>query len=87
MRIVLFDFPVPHSNTLPLSLSLAPLFSLSLPSYAGQLDRKTYDMIPTAIKTWDNKLKFLELHHGYGLFRYSPLASTLVFLSLLSSGE
>ena len=63
------------------------LFCLSLPSYAGQLDRKTYDMIPATIKTWDSKLKFLELHHGYGLFRYPPLFSTLVFLSLLPPGE
>ena len=45
------------------------LFSLSLPSYAGQLDRNTYDHIPASIKTWDRRLSFLELHHGYGLFR------------------
>ena len=49
-------------------LALA-LFSLSLPSYAGQLDRKTYDNIPSSLKTWDRRLSFLELHHGYGLFR------------------
>ena len=62
-------------------------FCLSLPSYAGQLDRKTYDKIPATIKTWDSKLRFLELHHGYGLFRYPSLSSTIVFLSLLSPGE
>ena len=62
------------------------LFCLSLPSYAGQLDRKTYDRIPATIKTWDSKLRFLELHHGYGLFRSPSLSSTLVFLSLLSPG-
>ena len=49
------------------------LFSLSLPSYSGQLDRKTYDRIPASIKTWDSRLRFLELNHGYGLFRYSYL--------------
>ena len=51
------------------SVTALSLFSLSLPSYAGQLDRATYDKIPAAIKTWDSRLRFLELHHGYGLFR------------------
>ena len=79
--------PARQATVILYSVIALSLFSLSLPSYAGQLDRKTHDMIPTAIKTWDNKLKFLELHHGYGLFRYSPLSSTLVFLSLLPPGE
>ena len=53
------------------------LFSLSLPSYSGQLDRKTYDRIPASIKTWDSRLRFLELNHGYGLFRYSNRCSIM----------
>ena len=45
------------------------MFSLSLPSYAGQLDRDTYDRIPSQFKVWHRKLSHLELHHSYGLFR------------------
>ena len=45
------------------------MFTLSLPSYAGQLDRVTYDKIPGQVKLWDRRLAHLELHHGYGLFR------------------
>lgn len=69
------------------SVTALALFSLSLPSYAGQLDRKTYDRIPAAIKSWDSKLRFLELHHGYGLFRCPPVSPTVVSLSLLLPGE
>ena len=45
------------------------MFTLSLPSYAGQLDRRAYDIIPSEVKLWDRRLSHLELHHGYGLFR------------------
>merc|ERR1719154_598935 len=51
------------------SLLAAGLFTLSLPSYAGQLDRRTYDAIPSQVKLWHRKLSPLELHHSYGLFR------------------
>ena len=51
------------------SLLACTLFTLSLPSYAGQLDRQAYDRIPSTVKQWDRKLAHLELHHGYGLFR------------------
>ena len=62
------------------------LFSLSLPSYSGQLDRTSYNTIPTAIKTWDSKLRFLELHHGYGLFRFLSLVSVTSLTHSLTSG-
>ena len=45
------------------------MFTLSLPSYTGQLDRRTYDRIPAEVKLWDRRLSHLQLHHGYGLFR------------------
>ena len=45
------------------------MFTLSLPSYTGQLDRRAYDIIPSEVKLWDRRLSHLELHHGYGLFR------------------
>ena len=51
------------------SILALSMFSLSLPSYAGQLDRRAYDRIPAEIKLWDRRLSHLELHHGYGLFR------------------
>ena len=51
------------------SLLACTLFTLSLPSYAGQLDRQAYDRIPSSVKHWDRRLAHLELHHGYGLFR------------------
>ena len=52
-------------------------FTLSLPSYSGQLDRATYDKIPREVKNWDRKLSHLELHHGYGLFRWSYTMITI----------
>ena len=53
------------------------LCTLSLPSYSGQLDRATYDKIPREVKNWDRKLSHLELHHGYGLFRWSYTMITI----------
>merc|ERR1719219_2189792 len=45
------------------------LFCLSLPSYSGQLDRRTYDALPRAFKEADRSLGALQLTNSYGLFR------------------
>ena len=56
------------STLFHISLAIG-LFCLSLPSYAGQLDRATYDRLPRSFKLADRATSSLHLTNSYGLFR------------------